>query len=96
VLNLRAELARLLGEGNPSDIALYAWTDYSIPRIPLVVDLPSNMDPMVIGVLNTRSPGESFTVAELHYSLLDEIFTMICPFRSSRRDLYNGVFYFII
>jgi hypothetical protein len=59
VLNLRAELALLLGEANPSDITLYAWTGYNIPRIALVVDLPSNMDLIVIGVLSTRSPGES-------------------------------------
>lgn len=62
VLKLRTQLARQLGEENPSNITLCTWTGYDSAWIPLVVDLPSNNEITVILVLNTKSPGENFTV----------------------------------
>jgi hypothetical protein len=83
VLNLRAELARCLEEANSSDITLYAWTAYDGPRIPLVVDLPSNINAMVIGVLNTASPGETsvlffFRTCYLFLTLSLSLFNILC------------------
>lgn len=74
--DLRATLAKLLNKEICTNITLCICPGSKGRLTPLVVDLPSNEEPIAIVVMITGSPGENYAVSSVFCSALVMLFFM--------------------